>query len=147
MQIGFIRRANVESNRYLDFEEAKYFIRCEISATYKSALTSQGAGQIEKVFDGIFARIFERIFAWNVSELGTTTKAEHLIDTGKNHPIKRLSQRLPNVLRKEVDKQVGEMLEKDVIRPSKSLRDGPIVLVKKEDGTWVEILCGFQKGE
>ena len=39
------------------------------------------------------------------------------------------------------------MLEKDVIRPSKSLRDGPIVLVKKKDGTWVEILCGFQKGE
>ena len=76
------------------------------------------------------------IFARNINELGTTTKAEHLIDTGGSHPIKQLPRRLPNVLREEVNRQVGEMLDSGVIRPSKSPWASPIVLVKKKDGTW-----------
>ena len=55
---------------------------------------------------------------------------------GGNHPIERLPRRLPNVLRQEVDKQVGEMLDSGVIRPSKSPWASPIVLVKKKDGAW-----------
>ena len=76
------------------------------------------------------------IFARNISELGTTTKAEHLIDTGGSHPIKQLPRRLPNVLREEVNRQVGEMLDSGVIRSSKSPWASPIVLVKKKGGTW-----------
>ena len=40
------------------------------------------------------------------------------------------------MLRQEVDKQVGEMLDSGVIRPSKSPWASPIVLVKKKDGAW-----------
>ena len=78
----------------------------------------------------------ENIFARNIKELGTTTKTEHSIDTGGSHPIKQLPCRLPNVLREDVNRQVGEMLDSGVIRPSKSPWASPIVLVKKKDGTW-----------
>ena len=76
------------------------------------------------------------IFARNINKLDTTTKAEHLIDTRGSHPNKQLPRRLPNVLREEVNWQVGEMLDGGVIRPSKSPWASPIVLVKKKDGTW-----------
>ena len=78
----------------------------------------------------------ENIFARSIKELGTTTKTEHSIDTRGSHPMKQLLRRLPNVLREEVNRQVGEILDSGVIRPSNSPWASPIVLVKKNDGIW-----------
>ena len=79
---------------------------------------------------------YQGIFATNLSEIGLTTQAEHRIETGDASPIKQLPRRLPNALKPVVEEQVQEMLQNDVIEPSKSPWASPIVLVKKKDGSW-----------
>ena len=76
------------------------------------------------------------VFASSVKEIGTTHVTEHVVDTGDSRPIKQLPRRLPQALKPVVDKQVNEMLEAGVIRPSNSPWASPIVLVRKKDGTW-----------
>ena len=76
------------------------------------------------------------VFAKSSSELGLTTLVEHKIETGEAVPVKQPPRRLPNSLRTVVEDQVGEMLENNIIKPSNSPWSGPMVLVRKKDGTW-----------
>lgn len=66
--------------------------------------------------------------------LGHTTVHSHKIDTGNSAPIKQRPRRLPYSHRDEAQKQITEMLEQGVIRPSTSAWSSPIVLVAKKSG-------------
>lgn len=68
-------------------------------------------------------------------KLGKTDLLPFQIDTGDSPPIRLRAYRLPVHKREEVDRQVAEMLEQGVIRPSTSPYSAPIVLVSKKDGT------------
>ena len=63
--------------------------------------------------------------------LGHTTVITHKIDTGDAAPIRQYPRRLPYAYREETDKQVAEMLQQGVIKPSTSPWASPVVLVKK----------------
>jgi hypothetical protein len=60
----------------------------------------------------------EGLFAASDSDYGRTNVVKHKIATGSAHPIKQPPRRLPDVLAKEVDKQVKGMLNNEVISPS-----------------------------
>ncbi len=79
---------------------------------------------------------YQDIFATGSGELGLTSVTEHKIETQDAVPVKQLPRRLPNALRPVVEEQISEMLEKEVIQPSNSPWASPIVLVRKNDGTW-----------
>jgi len=66
-----------------------------------------------------------------------TNVIEHEIPIGDARPIRRPQYRTPYALRKEMQTQVLIMLEKGVIRPSKSPWSVPAILVPKKsaDGT------------
>ena len=53
---------------------------------------------------------YEGLFALSGSDYGRTNVVKHNIATGSAHPIKQPPRRLPDVLAKEVDKQVNGML-------------------------------------
>ena len=55
----------------------------------------------------------------------------HSIDMGDKPPVRDLPRRIPFALRGKVMEMVSEMLERDLIQPS---RNSPIVLVAKKDG-------------
>ena len=74
------------------------------------------------------------VFALDTSQLGTTTLAEHQIDTGDHPPVRQPPRRLPFALRDQIDRLVKEMLTQDVIVPSASPWASPVVLVRKKDG-------------
>ena len=83
-----------------------------------------------------FLRRHQNLFASSNFDLGRTAVVKHKINTGPNEkPIKQGVRRIPLHLSQEVDKQVNEMLEKDVIEPSNSPWASPVVLVRKKDGT------------
>ena len=67
--------------------------------------------------------------------LGRTTLVQHGIDTGDATPIKQPVRRPPFHMRSAAEKEVTDMLEKDVIEPSNSPWASPVVLVKKKDGS------------
>ena len=55
---------------------------------------------------------------------------EHRIITTDALPVKNKPRRFPKAWEPEVDQQIIEMLENDIIRPSCSPWNAPIILVK-----------------
>ena len=97
---------------------------------FEESLTGE---EIQQLKDLIIE--FSDVFAVDSSELGTTDRVTHVIDTGDSSPIKQHPRRIPFALRAKVDQLVKEMLEQGVVSPSKSPWSSPVVLVTKKDGS------------
>lgn len=74
------------------------------------------------------------LFAQNPKRPGRTKLTKHQIDTGDHAPINLAPYRLSPNERKKVSEEVKEMLDNDIIRPSRSPWASPVVLVTKKDG-------------
>ena len=59
----------------------------------------------------------------------------HSIETGKNSPVGVPPQRVGLKEKKTIEENVKEMLDMNVIQPSKSPWAAPVVLVSKKDGS------------
>ena len=81
-----------------------------------------------------FKNLFDKYFAFPGDQLGRTSLVQHVIDTGDATPIKQRPYRVSPDVKKEIDRQVDEMLEKGIIQESASPWSSPVVLVKKTDG-------------
>ena len=79
---------------------------------------------------------FQDVFAAGDHDLGRTSLVKHKIDVGGNAPIKQAPRRLPLHQRIEEEKQIEQMLARDVVEVSDSPWGSPIVLVKKKDGSY-----------
>ena len=60
---------------------------------------------------------------------------EHEIKLKDSDPVSIPARRLPYSQRKEIDQQVQELLEKNIIEPSRSPYASPVIPVKKKDGS------------
>ena len=69
---------------------------------------------------------------------------KHRINTQSAHPIKQPLRRTPVYLNNEINKQIDEMIAKDVIQPSASPWASEIVMVSKKDGT-KRFCVGYRK--
>ena len=78
---------------------------------------------------------YEDVFATDKSDLGRTSGVTHSIDTGSSKPIRQPVRRLPLSKQEEASDLLHEMLDQDIIQPSRSPWAAPIVLVKKKNGT------------
>ena len=78
---------------------------------------------------------FPNLLAEDDSEVGTASQCVHEINlmTGTK-PIKQRARRIPINLRDEFKKCIDKMLERGIIRPSKSEWSSPTVLVRKKTG-------------
>ena len=66
------------------------------------------------------------------AKLGCTSQVEHSIDTGDARPVKKNPYRTSHALKPVVEEHINEMLEKEIIEPSKSPWSSSIVLVQKK---------------
>ena len=66
--------------------------------------------------------------------MGRTSLVQHVIDTRDAMPIKERPYRTSPEGKQEIDRQVGEMLQKGIIQESVSPWSSPVVLVKNKDG-------------
>ena len=89
----------------------------------------------EKVkFKNLFNE-YRNVFAFPGDQLGRTSLVQHVIDTGDATPIKQRPYRVSPDVKREIDRQMGEMLEKGIIQEPVSPWSSPVVLVKKKDGS------------
>lgn len=68
--------------------------------------------------------------------LGQAKVLPHTITTSTNRPIAHRAYRHSQTENQEINRQVGGMLQKKIIRPSTSPWSSPVVLARKKDGTW-----------
>lgn len=68
------------------------------------------------------------------SGLGRTQLLKHTIDTGDNKPVRQKQYNFSPVIREQIEKELDEMLEKDVVEPSYSAWCSPVLIVKKPNG-------------
>lgn len=108
-----------------DFEEEMQSLLERSSTELEDDQRQQLKSFLEK-HRGLFAK---------PGELGRTNLTYHRIDTGDHPPIKQPVRRVPFHQRKEIKRQVDEMLQQGVISPSDSPWNNPVLLVKKKDGT------------
>lgn len=75
------------------------------------------------------------VFALDHEHLGYNSDMPLRINTESNMPIYKKPYRIPAIHEKEVEKQLENMLAQNVIQPSKSPWNFPLVIVKKKDGS------------
>ena len=94
---------------------------------HKLQLPEQESHQLLQVL-----RKHANVFASSRLDFGRTNHIQHHIPTGLARPIRQPVRRLPPARQEVVEKHVQEMLQQDVIQPSKSSWASPVVLVKKK---------------
>ena len=65
---------------------------------------------------------------------GRTNVCQHAIDTGDSQPVKNRPRRLPHRWEEVINRQLDELLEQGLCRPSKLPWSSNVVLVSKKDG-------------
>ena len=78
---------------------------------------------------------YRNSFSTGPEDLGKCEIVKHSIKTNIDHPIAVKPRRIPLGLEEEVKHLIDGMLESNVISPSNSAWNFPIVLVRKKDGT------------
>ena len=86
---------------------------------------------------------FKDVFAENPKKPKLVTNTTHEIVTVSTPPIFRKPYPIPYARRDEVNSQLQEMLENEVIRPSHSPWNAPVLLVKKKDNS-LRFVCDFR---
>ena len=86
---------------------------------------------------------YNNIFAENPKKPTLVKNVEHRIITEDAQPVSRKSHRIPYAWNDEINKQIQQMLENDIIRPSSSPWNAPVILVKKKDNT-MRFVCDFR---
>ena len=74
---------------------------------------------------------YNDIFALNPRKPTVVTTMEHRIITEDSQPIRRKPYRIPYAWNEELSSQIQQMLDNDIIRPSSSPWNSPVILVKK----------------
>ena len=77
---------------------------------------------------------YSDIFADDPKSPNKTTAVQHRIET-PNEIVYLKPRRIPFAWECDVDKQINEMLANNIIRPSMSPWNSPILIVKKPDGS------------
>ncbi|KII62053.1 Retrovirus-related Pol polyprotein [Thelohanellus kitauei] len=77
---------------------------------------------------------FNDVFASSNDDFGFTTLIKHRIITQECTPCCSRPYRVPNHIQLDIQNQISTMLEKKIIRPSKSPWCAPVVVAKKKDG-------------
>ena len=77
---------------------------------------------------------FADVFSVNKMDIGCCDTVEHRILTGDAPPIAINPRRMPLALQGKVDEVVDKLLQQNIIRPSHSPWNAPLVVVKKKDG-------------
>ena len=75
------------------------------------------------------------VFGSSIADLTSTPLVKHYINSGNAKPIKKRAYRASHLHRKNIEKQVQEMLQNGIIKPSVSPWASLFVLVKKADQT------------
>ena len=106
-------------------------------ATFGSNLSTNEKSKLVEII-----RKHSNVFARNPKK-PSQTSVVHPIVTGNALPVKSRYYRVPISWEEEINIQVQEMIDNEIIRPSSSPWNSPIILAKKKDNT-MRFVCDFR---
>ena len=95
------------------------------------------APQVDPLYQQPLAKLladYSDLFATKDSQLGSTGLIKHSIDTQGYGPIRLRPYRTARRQKDEMERQIEEMMQSNVIRPSTSPWAAPVILVEKKGG-------------
>ncbi|CAM4631353.1 unnamed protein product [Lepidochelys kempii] len=133
------------SNRYRELKVCQFTAQGGDDAEWPEGVYYEGkcAGGVEEVN---LSMTLGRMQRQQIQELctsyaptfsatpGLTERAYHSIDTGNAHPIRVHPYRVSPQAKTAIEREIQDMLQMGVIRPSESAWASPVVLVPKPDG-------------
>ena len=128
------KERNVGNICTIDGDDESNFIK-EILAKIRISMEKSEGRSNEEINETM--AIIERkadVFSKYKNDMGKTDLLAHQIKTFDNIPISMKPRRVPCGLEDDVNKMVDDLLNSDVIRPSNSPWNFPIVVVKKKNG-------------
>lgn len=114
--------------------------RGENNIAVGTSLTDEQKAQLN-----ILLKEHEHVFTNHTESIGIVPFMEHSIDTGDSKPIRSKPYRVSIKEQQVIQNLVNEMLESDIIRPSKSPWASPIVLVKKRGTDELRFCVDYRK--
>ena len=102
-----------------------------------SDLAAEQQGQLM-----LFVVRYRHCFEKSPYVLGCTRLHTHKIEPGNAKPVKQRYYRQSDAARKEIERQIGEMLRADIVQLSNSEWHSPVILVKKSNDQFL-FLHGF----
>ncbi|XP_033634189.1 uncharacterized protein LOC117295600 [Asterias rubens] len=112
-------------------------------------LYSKSTAGVAQEYHGEIARLllaYQDIFSKGSEDIGHTDRVRHHIDTGDARPIRERPRRFPTVEQEEISRQVQELLKEDKIAPSSSPWAANVVLVKKEERDYAQVVRERMQG-
>ena len=76
------------------------------------------------------------VFATKLSELGSTNVYKHRFETKDETPVRSRHYRMSQEMKQLVESEIEQMLEHNIIEPSTTEWNSPIVMVRKKDGSY-----------
>lgn len=95
----------------------------------RNTLNNEQNCRLENTID-----LFKNLSWHNGSKLGRTNRIIHKIDTGDAEPVKQRQHPMSPYMLQYLHKELDQMLELGVVRPSSSPWSSPVLLVKKSNG-------------
>jgi hypothetical protein len=95
------------------------------------------------VLEPVMIKYRKTFYVEGSNDFPGTNLVEHVIDTGDARPIRRPPYRVPYALREELDRQVKTMLDKQIIEPSASGWNFPVILIPKRSADGKKKLFRF----
>ena len=97
----------------------------------------------EKVLVTHFVKQNIQRFAMKLDDLGRNSDNPHFIKTGTARPLAQRYYRTSPTMQREIERQIKELLKHGLIEPSKSKWRSPVLLVKKQDGSF-RLVCDYR---
>ena len=88
---------------------------------------------------------FLHIFVFSTNQLKPAKFGCHKIKLENVKPIKQKAYRMSSAQKQDVDNHVNKMLDDKIIRPSSSIWESPVVLVKKKDSIETRFCIDYRK--
>ena len=116
-------------NVTLHFRDLETRANEEVTALSEVLFGEMSPGQKEQLDSLLrkYAHLFD-------GTLGSTSVVKHKINTGDRGPVYVRPYRVPPAKQSMIDEHITDMLEKQIILPSSSAWNSPIVLTKRKDG-------------
>ena len=128
-----VRDGDVEANNKVTVEELTNSVPSQLRELFNETVDGKSLQELQQLSKLLCE--YEECFSRDEYDLGLTSLAELIIETGDAKPIRQPPRRIPMAYAGRAKEAIEKLIRQGVIRKSKSPWASPLMFVEKPDGT------------